>query len=60
MELFDTHCHLDVPEFAADRDEVLVRTRDAGVTRLVIPAITEAGWDDLLAFCRSESGLYPA
>ncbi|MCW8829014.1 MAG: TatD family hydrolase, partial [Gammaproteobacteria bacterium] len=51
MELFDTHCHLDVPEFAADRDEVLVRTRDAGVTRLVIPAITEAGWDDLLAFC---------
>ncbi|MCW8958665.1 MAG: TatD family hydrolase, partial [Gammaproteobacteria bacterium] len=33
---------------------------DAGVTRLVIPAITEAGWDDLLAFCRSESGLYPA
>lgn len=60
MELFDTHCHLDVPEFAPDRNEVLARTRDAGVSRLVIPAITEARWEGLLDFCRSDAGLYPA
>lgn len=60
MELFDTHCHLDVPEFAADRDKVLANTRAAGVSRLVIPAVTEAGWEHLLAFCHSEAGLYPA
>lgn len=60
MELFDTHCHLDVPEFATDRDAVLARAREAGVTRLVIPAVTEAGWDRLLAFCRNDAGLYPA
>ena len=29
----DTHCHLDAPEFDADRDEVLARARDARITR---------------------------
>ncbi len=60
MELFDTHCHLDVEEFAADRQAVLARARAAGVSRQVIPAIDMAGWDGLLALCREEPGLYPA
>lgn len=60
MELFDTHCHLDVPEFAADRDAVLLRTRAAGIRQLVVPGIMEAGWEHLLDFCRREEGLYPA
>jgi TatD DNase family protein len=60
MELFDTHCHLDVEEFAADREAVLARARAAGVSRQVIPAVDAAGWDHLLAFCRKEQGLYPA
>jgi TatD DNase family protein len=60
MELFDTHCHLDVSEFDADRDAVLARTRAAGVNRLVVPAIDAAGWPGLIALCRSEAGLYPA
>jgi TatD DNase family protein len=60
MELFDTHCHLDVPEFAADRNAVLARAREAGVSRMVIPAVDAAGWDYLLEFCHREEGLYPA
>ena len=60
MDLFDTHCHLDVEEFAADRDAVLARARAAGVSRQVIPAVDAAGWDGLLALCRKEEGLYPA
>ena len=28
---FDTHCHLDFPQFAADRQEVIARARQAGV-----------------------------
>lgn len=38
----DTHCHLDAPEFDADRDAVLARARAAGVTMQVLPAV-EAG-----------------
>jgi TatD DNase family protein len=35
-ELFDSHAHVDGPEFDADRDEVLGRARAAGVRRLVV------------------------
>src|SRR5207302_1612542 len=35
IELFDTHAHLQFPEFAADLDGVLARARTAGVTQLV-------------------------
>lgn len=33
--LFDTHCHLDDKRLRKDREGVLQRARDAGVTRLV-------------------------
>jgi TatD DNase family protein len=34
-ELFDSHCHVDGPEFDADREVVLARARAAGVSRLI-------------------------
>jgi len=33
--LIDTHCHLDFPDFDADRVEVIRRASQAGVTRLI-------------------------
>lgn len=60
MELIDTHCHLDVSEFDADREAVLARCRSMGITRIVVPAVTASGWDGLLALCARESGLLPA
>jgi TatD DNase family protein len=38
----DTHCHLDAPEFDADRDAVAQRARAAGVTQMVLPAVEVA------------------
>ena len=35
----DTHCHLDAPEFEADRDAVRAQARAQGVQHLVIPAV---------------------
>jgi len=60
MDLIDTHCHLDVADFDADRSEVLARARTNGVRRLVIPAVDAVRWGSLLALCRREAGLYPA
>ena len=31
----DSHCHLDAPEFDADRDEVVAAARDAGVAAII-------------------------
>lgn len=35
----DSHCHLDAPEFDADRSEVVARAQSAGIVHMVIPAI---------------------
>lgn len=40
--LVDTHAHLDAEEFAADRDAVIARARDAGVGVMICPGITAA------------------
>jgi TatD DNase family protein len=31
----DSHCHIDGPEYDADREEVIARARDAGVTTIL-------------------------
>jgi TatD DNase family protein len=60
MELIDTHCHLDIEEFAPRFDLLLTRAREAGVQRMVLPGVDQAGWDRMLELCRARQGLYPA
>ena len=60
IELVDSHAHIDVAEFDADRSQVLARARAAGVTRQVVPAISLAGFAKLKALCANEAGLHPA
>jgi TatD DNase family protein len=58
--LIDTHCHIDVEEFATDRDAVIARARALGVGIQVVPGVVQPGWSNLLAVCRRHPGLYPA
>ena len=51
MELFDSHSHIDVDAFDADRDDVMVRARAAGVVGQLVPAIAAAGWPRLRDVC---------
>lgn len=39
MGLTDTHCHLDDEQFYDDREQVIQRAIDSGVTRMLIPGI---------------------
>jgi TatD DNase family protein len=43
----DSHCHLDAPEFDADRTAVVDRACAAGVTMLVLPAVDVANFDSV-------------
>ena len=58
--LIDTHCHLDVAEFDADRGAVIARAQAAGVEAQVVPAIDAAGWPKLRDVCASAPHLYAA
>jgi TatD DNase family protein len=57
--VIDTHCHLDVEAFDADRDAVLVRAWAAGVEAIVVPAIRPPArrWEDARIF--SAVGIHP-
>jgi TatD DNase family protein len=60
MELIDTHCHIDVEAFDADRHEVLDHCHQEGVTRIVVPGIEAKTWDRLGKICAEHPGLFPA
>jgi len=55
LQYIDTHCHLDGEEFAADRDDVVQRAREAGCTAIFLPAIDLASCHTVLDVC----GRYP-
>jgi TatD DNase family protein len=54
----DTHCHLDAPEFDADRDAVVLRATAAGVTRIVLPAVGSDNFDAVRVLAHSHGFVY--
>ncbi|MEY5029190.1 MAG: putative deoxyribonuclease YjjV [Pseudomonadota bacterium] len=58
MRWIDTHCHLDAPEFDADRDAVRERARDAGVDLCVLPAVQRADWPRVQALAALHGDAY--
>lgn len=58
--LIDSHCHIDVPEFDADRDAVLANCARAGVGAIVVPGIRLADFPTLKAVCDESVQLHAA
>ena len=59
-KLIDTHSHLFVEEFEADRPEVMQRAREAGITHIVMPNIDMASVEPMLQVCAEYPDLcYP-
>ena len=54
----DTHCHLDAPEFACDREAVRAQARDAGVRLCVLPAVQRSDWAGVQALAVRHGDAY--
>ena len=58
--MIDTHAHLDGEEFNDDREAVMQRAREAGITKILVPAIDLNTSRHILTLCRQHQGfLYP-
>jgi len=53
MKLIDTHSHIYETEFDTDREYVLARAAQAGVGRILLPAIDSESHERLFGLCRS-------
>ena len=60
MRLYDSHSHLDAPEFDADREAVIARAEAAGVAQQLVPAVAFRTWPALKATCALRLGLKAA
>src|SRR5882672_288378 len=57
---FDTHAHLDYPEYEKDFSEVVTRAQAAGITKIISIATDFDGSRRALALAEKNSGIYAA
>ena len=57
--LIDTHTHLFCEEFDDDRELALIRAKQAGVSRLLMPNIDDTSMEALLDMCDKHKECYP-
>ena len=60
MRFTDTHCHLDFNKFDEDREAVIQRAIEAGVTRILIPALGLESSSAVIKLAESHPNLYAA
>lgn len=60
MRLFDTHTHLQLKEFDADRAAAIERARTAGVTGMLVLGVDPATSEQAIALAEAEPGVVAA
>jgi TatD DNase family protein len=56
--LVDSHCHLDVPDFAADREAVIARARAAGVGTMLTIGTRIKEFRDMRAIAEADDDIW--
>ena len=56
--LVDSHCHLDFPDFAAERDAVVARAHEAGIMRMLTISTRLDEFAAVLAIARGYDGIW--
>jgi TatD DNase family protein len=60
VTLTDTHCHLDLDKFDADREEVIHRAQENGLVRILIPGLTLSSSRAVVKLAQSHPILFAA
>jgi TatD DNase family protein len=56
--LVDSHCHLDFPDFAEERDDIIARAKAAGVGRMVTISTRVRRFPEILAIAEAYPEVY--
>jgi len=65
ITLFDTHCHLDFPQFSDTLNRLVEKAEDAGICGILIPGVKKEGWLAVRKItatnriCHTALGLHP-
>ncbi|MET1253507.1 TatD family hydrolase [Aliikangiella maris] len=65
LQLFDSHCHLDFPQFAGKIDALLHKAEESGICGILIPGVKREGWRVIRQItarhriCHTALGLHP-
>ncbi|HET7832574.1 MAG TPA: TatD family hydrolase [Gallionella sp.] len=60
MQFIDTHCHLDAAEFGTAQGMIVQAAREAGVDRMVIPAVDSNNFNPVHRLCTEYPCCSPA
>ena len=60
LQLFDSHCHLDLPELVTDWQAHWQRAQAAGVAACLVPAVSAAHWQGLLQLALQKTNVFVA
>ena len=59
--MIDTHIHLDEDAYAEDREEMIARQRESGVTAMIVPGVNAASIEGIFDVCHRHPGYcFPA
>lgn len=60
MKFIDTHCHFDFAPFTGDEKNSIARAAEAGVEKLIVPAVEAGGFRHLLQLAQAHPAVYIA
>jgi len=56
--LIDSHCHLDFPDFAPERDEIVARAREAGVSPMITISTRMRRFEEIYALTQAYEDVF--
>ncbi|MCS3432977.1 TatD family hydrolase [Klebsiella sp. BIGb0407] len=60
VTFYDTHCHFDFPPFSGNERESIARAAEAGVTKIIVPAVEAQYFQRVSELAENYSALYAA